>query len=153
MFELMPWRRKEEPSLIRSTWPFHREFDEFVEKFFSEMGLSSETRGFSPAVDIQETDEEIIVSAELPGMEREDFDISLRGDMLTIKGEKKQEYEQKEENFTRIERRFGMFSRTFSLPCEIQEDKVEAKYKNGILTLKLPKAEECRKKPIKITVH
>ncbi len=72
---------------------------------------------------------------------------------MTIKGEKKQEYEQKEENFTRIERRFGMFSRTFSLPCEIQEDKVEAKYKNGILTLKLPKAEECRKKPIKITVH
>jgi HSP20 family protein len=73
--------------------------------------------------------------------------------MLTIKGEKKVEREEKSDNFHRFERSYGSFSRSFSLPCEVQHDKVDATYKNGVLILKLPKAEHCRSKSVKISLQ
>jgi HSP20 family protein len=157
MFDLMPWRRKERDIAPISTPSlFRREFDDLVERFFGEEPLMSRdifSRGFSPAVDIAETDTDIMVTAEIPGMEQKDLDVNLVGDVLTIRGEKKVEHESNDDNFQRIERSYGSFSRSFALPCEVQQDKVEANYKNGILTLKLPKSEACRKKAVKITIH
>ncbi len=86
-------------------------------------------------------------------MEQKDLDVNLTGDVLTIKGEKKAEHEEKGDNFHRIERSYGSFSRSFALPCEVQQDKAEATYKNGVLSLRLPKSESCKKKAVKITVH
>jgi HSP20 family protein len=154
MFELIPWRRREEASSPMPTpWQLRREFDDLIERFFGETERIMTTRGFEPNVDMFETDDAVKVVAEMPGLDRNDFDINLVGDVLTIKGEKKHEYEQKGENFRKVERSFGSFTRSLVLPCEVQEDKIEAQYKNGVLNLTLPKAEECKKKPIKITVH
>jgi HSP20 family protein len=157
MFDLTPWRRKErETSPATSPWLFRREFDDFIDRFFGEEPLAR--RGmfggaFSPVVDIVENDNDIVVKAEIPGMEQKDLDVNLAGDVLTIKGEKKAEHEEKGDTFHRIERSYGSFSRSIALPYEVQEDKVEASYKNGVLSLKLPKTETCRKKSVKITVH
>ena len=86
-------------------------------------------------------------------MDQKDLDVNLAGDVLTIKGEKKAEHEERGEDFHRIERSYGSFSRSLTLPCEVQEDKVEAHYKNGVLSLKLPKSETCKTKAVKITIH
>ncbi len=150
MFELEPWRRRVEnaPASLR------REFDEFMQKFFGSERLDwLSGRNFSPAVDISENDNEILVKAELPGIDQKDIEVSLLGDVLTIKGEKREEKEEKGENVHRIERSYGSFSRSFNLPCEVKIDAVEAKFKDGVLSLKLPKTETSKKKSIKINVE
>ena len=157
MFDLIPWRRKEEEgSTAGSPRIFQREFDELVERFFGQEPVFSRSlfsRTFTPVVDIVENENDIIVKAEIPGMEQKDLDVNLAGDVLTIKGEKKAEHEEKGDNFHRIERSYGSFSRSLALPCEVQQDKAEANYKNGVLSLRLPKSESCKKKAVKITVH
>ena len=157
MFDLLPWRRKEEePSSLPTPWLFRREFDDMIERFFSDDSMISRGsfgRLFTPAVNIAENGNEITVTAEIPGMEKNDLDVSLTGDTLTIKGEKKVEHEEKSDNFHRFERSYGSFSRSLSLPCEVQHDKVDASYKNRVLTLKLPKAEHCRSKSVKIPLQ
>lgn len=102
------------------------------------------------AIDMYETDNEIVVTAALPGVKPEDVDISITGDLLTIKGETKAETKVEKANYLRQERRYGAFSRTVSLPVPIQADKAEAKFKDGILTLSIPKAEEAKPKVIKV---
>ncbi|AFM24651.1 Hsp20/alpha crystallin family protein [Desulfomonile tiedjei] len=156
MFELAPWKRKEgETGSLPAPWVFRREFDDLIQRFFGDepfsLGITSKT--FSPAVNISENENEILVTAEIPGIEKNDLDISLSGDVLTIKGEKKAEHEEKTENMHRIERSYGSFSRSFALPCEVQEDKINASYKDGVLSLKLPKAENCKAKSIKIPLQ
>jgi HSP20 family protein len=134
----------------------HREMDELFDRFFSEPWWMPERYfggTFSPAFDISETDDEILVKAELPGVDPKDVDVNLTGNELTIKGEKKEEREEKGESIHTMERRFGCFCRSFNLPCDVQQDKIEAKYKDGILNLKLPKAESAKKKSLKIEVH
>jgi HSP20 family protein len=154
MFELTPWRRREKesfPTLFRSR--LFREFDDLVDLFFrKEPFLSESMQTFHPDIDISETDENFIVKGEIPGIEPENLDVSLSGQVLTIKGEKKEEKEDKQEGIHTKERRFGSFSRSFSIPCEIQEGKIEAHFENGVLTLTLPKAEVAKKKPIQIEV-
>jgi HSP20 family protein len=92
----------------------------------------------------------ILVKAELPGIDQENLKVDLANGVVTIRGEKKEE---KGENVYRLERSFGSFSRSFRLPCEVQEDKVEAKYKDGVLSLTLPKAETGKKTSIKVKVE
>ena len=150
MFELEPWRRRVE----NAPATFRREFDDFVERFFGrERADWLSSRAFSPVVDISETEHEIMIKAELPGIDQKDIDVSLSGDVLTIKGEKKEEKEEKRENVHRIERSYGSFSRSFTLPCEVKSDAVEAKFKDGVLSLKLPKSETAKKKSIAINVE
>jgi HSP20 family protein len=103
-----------------------------------------------PAVDVSETGDKITVKAEIPGMEAKDIEISMVGDTLTLKGEKKAEREEKEENYHMVERSYGSFSRTMKLPATVDADKVEATYKNGVLTVVLPKKEEVKPKAIEI---
>ena len=106
-----------------------------------------------PAVDVAETRDEIVVNAEVPGMDPKKFDISLGERTLTIKGEKKREKEEKEENYHLIERSHGSFTRSILLPTNVQSEKIRASYKDGILKITLPKSEGAKKKEIKIKVE
>ena len=110
-------------------------------------------REWTPSLDVSETKNNIVVKAEAPGVDPKDIDISLMGDVLTIKGEKRQEKEEKDQNYHRVERSYGVFTRSVRLPQEVQSDKIEASYKNGILKITLPKSEEAKKKEIKIKVE
>ena len=127
-------------------------FDRMLEDFFS-----ADTRFFGepvtslmPLMNIEETKDAYKISVELPGMEKDDIDIEVKDNVLTISGEKKEERESEEGTFYRRERRFGKFSRSINLPNDINIDDISAEYKNGVLMLTLPKTEEA--KPKKITV-
>ena len=104
----------------------------------------------SPAVDMYQTDKDIVVRTPLPGVKPEDVDISILGDTLTIKGETKSEDNVSRDNYYCQERRYGSFARTLTLPMPVQADKAEAKFEYGVLTLTLPKAEQAKAKKIEI---
>ena|SRR3990167_4744471 len=106
---------------------------------------------WSPAVDIFETDGDIVVKAELPGMERKDIALHLENNVLTLRGERRFEKETKEENYHRVERAYGGFSRSFSIPATVDEEKIRADYKDGVLKIVLPKKEQAKPKQIKIS--
>ena len=143
---LMEWKPTSDLLDIRNE--MNRTFDDFFGRRPSWIALRE--RAWSPNVDIAETDEEITVKAELPGMTKEDVNISITDNILTLKGEKKQEKEIKEENYHRVERSYGSFQRSFVLPMGIQSEKVKATFKNGVLNINIPKAEEVKPKQIEI---
>jgi HSP20 family protein len=103
-------------------------------------------------VDVYQTDDEVVVKAELPGLAKEDVDISLADSTLTIKGEKKREEKVEEDDYVRSERSFGMISRTIELPCEVAADRVTAKMTNGVLEIHAPKTEDSKRKPVKVKI-
>jgi HSP20 family protein len=111
---------------------------------------AASTTTWSPAVDIFETEEEIVVKAEIPGMERNDITLHLENNVLTLKGERRFEKETKEENYHRIERSYGSFSRAFSIPSMVDEERIRAEYKDGVLKIVLPKKAQARPKQIRI---
>jgi len=151
--DLTLWRPFRELTPFRDFERMRREMDRIWDTFF-ERGISrgEEEEGWLPSLDVAETKNEIVVKAEVPGMDPKDIDISLSDGLLTIKGEKKQEREEKEENYHLVERSYGSFARSIRLPKEIQSDKINASYKNGVLKVVLPKSEEAKKKEIKIKV-
>jgi HSP20 family protein len=108
------------------------------------------TTTWSPAVDIFETEGEIVVKAELPGMDRKDITLNLEKNVLTLRGERRFEKETKEENYHRIERSYGSFSRAFSIPAIVDDEKIRADYKDGVLKIALPKKEQAKPKQIRI---
>ena len=108
------------------------------------------TTSWSPSVDIFETEGEIVVKSELPGMDRKDITLHLESNVLTLRGERKFEKETKEENYHRIERSYGNFSRSFSIPATVDEEQIRADYKDGVLKIVLPKKEQAKPKQIKI---
>lgn len=110
----------------------------------------SSTTSWSPAVDIYETETELIVQAELPGVEQKDITLNLEKNVLTVRGERRFEKETKRENYHRIERSYGAFSRSFSIPAIVDEEKIRADYKDGILKIALPKKEQVKPKQIQI---
>jgi len=132
-------------------------FDSFIGGLpaFSGMFGSSGGRGFAltPHVDVTETDKEIVVEAELPGIDEKDVSLSLQDGVLMIRGEKKHEHDEEKENYRMMERRYGSFQRSVQLPDTVDEDKVEATFNNGVLKVSLPKRPEAigkqRKIPIK----
>jgi len=131
---------------------FSHEMDRLMDGLFSR-GLVRFTDEWSPTVDISETGDEVIVKAEVPGMTKEDISVFLQDNVLTLRGEKKQEKEEKEKTFHRVERSYGSFVRSFTLPTLVQADKVKAAYKDGVLQITLPKAEEVKPKEISISVN
>ena len=119
---------------------------------FRDFGLSA-PKSWAPPVDVyQVTDQELVLKAELPEMAREDIDITVDNGLLTIKGEKKLSSDLKEEQLHHIERRYGAFSRSFSLPTTVDANRVSAEYKDGVLTVRLPLREDARPRSIKIDV-
>jgi len=152
--ELTIWRPFGEISPFRDFERMRRDMDRFWDSFFERGVLRGEDgREWLPSLDVAETKNEIVVKAEVPGLEPKDIDISLSDGLLTIKGEKKQEREEKEENYHLVERSYGSFTRSIRLPNEVQSDKINASYKNGVLKVVLPKSEEAKKKEIKIKVQ
>ncbi len=111
-----------------------------------------ETRGWSPLVEMIDRKNEVLMRAELPGVKKEDIHVSVTGNLLTIEGERKQEEEVKEEDYYCCERSYGRFYREITLPAEIQKEKISSEYKEGILEIHMPKAEEVKPKEIEIKV-
>ena len=119
---------------------------------FREFGFAAPNT-WMPPVDIFQTgDHELVLKAELPDMSREDIDITVENFVLTVKGEKKLSHEVKEEQYHHLERRYGTFSRSFSLPQTVDTTKVAAEYKNGVLTVRLPLREEAKPRQVKVDV-
>ncbi len=114
-------------------------------------GLDFTREMWNPSVDIVETENEIVIKAELPGMEAKDIGISLENNVLMLRGERRFENEAKNEQFHRVERSYGKFSRSFALPAFVDEANVRADYKDGILRVLLPKQQQARSKRIGIT--
>jgi HSP20 family protein len=119
---------------------------------FRDFGFTTGT-AWTPPVDVYQTGEqELVLKAELPDMTREDIDVTVENFVLTIKGEKRITADVKEEQFHHVERRYGAFSRSFSLPRTVDAAKVAAEYKNGVLTVRLPLREEARPRQIKVDI-
>jgi len=136
--------------LLATQKEFDRLFREAFTPGFGEGELS--TRTWAPPVDIFENENNIVLKAELPGVDPKDVEVRVEDNTLYLKGERKFEKETEEENYHRIERSYGSFARSFSLPSSIDAEKVGADYKDGLLTLTLPKREEAKPKTIKINV-
>lgn len=156
--EMTPWRPFFRPSRIQN------EMDRMFRDFWKEPrfsfgwpeGLRRRNEEFSievPAIEIYDEKDDIVVKAELPGLKREDIEINLAGDLLTIKGEKKKEEEVKEKDYYYSERSFGSFERSVEIPQKVLPDKVRASFKDGVLEVRLQKSEEAKKKEIKIKVE
>ncbi len=150
MFNLIPKRKKEDLPT-----PFDKRLDSLFDGGFGGNWFDAPARFFEdiafPKVDVGESKKEITVNAEIPGVDSKDIDVSIDGRLLTIRGEKKQEKEEKDSNYHRVERSYGSFRRTVSLPADVDEDKVEAKYKKGVLKIKLKKAKGSESKKIEVT--
>jgi len=136
-----------------------RRFEDFFRKPFSLMPSwmprlrMPEVEDVVTAIDILTEGDNIVVKAELPGMKKEDIDVSLTKDTITISGEKKKEEKIEKKDYHSIERSYGSFKRSFSLPSEIQTDKASAKFKDGVLEIRIPKTEEAKKKEKKVTIE
>ncbi|HET6464597.1 MAG TPA: Hsp20/alpha crystallin family protein [Nitrospiria bacterium] len=126
-------------------------FEDSLVRSTSQLGDASEG-AWTPVVDILEKDDAIILKAELPGVRLEDVDLQIKDDVLILKGERKFEKETKKENYHRIERSYGTFSRSFTLPGIVDQSGISAKLKDGILEVKLPKARSMESKPIPIEI-
>jgi len=155
------------PASVPDVWrSFRGEMDRLFDRFFSPYGMPSLRRMFdldpgwsdtsfsfaAPAIDFSEDDKAYKITAELPGLEAKDLDVSIAGDTLLIKGEKRQETEQKDKNYHVTERAYGSFQRAFALPEGIARDKIAADLSKGVLTLTLPKTAEARKPARKIDI-
>lgn len=127
------------------------DMDRLFKSFFSQ--APEEREGFwAPIVDIEEDNENIMVHAELPGMKKDDIRVSVHGNTLSISGERKHEVETKDKTLHRIERSYGKFVRTISLPTDVKADRIKATYKDGVLTVSLPKPESAKPKQIDVEV-
>jgi HSP20 family protein len=148
--ELAPWRFSDVDRMFED-W-----FEDFWSRPFPRMWPGfGRLRGISleaPALDVYEQKDDVIVKAEIPGLTKDEIDITMEGNTLTIKGEKKKEEEVKEEDYYRCERTYGAFSRSIDLPVTVQTDKVNASFKNGVLEVRLPKTEEAKKNVVKVKV-
>jgi HSP20 family protein len=130
------------------------EIDRLNRMFADFYGEAFSRSAWSPAVDIYETDNhEVVLKAELPEMKREDINLTFENGVLTIKGERKLEQETKQERFHRVERRHGVFSRSFTLPNTVDASRISAAYKDGVLTIRLPQREEAKPKQIAVDVE
>jgi len=152
-YNLVPYRRRHmglasrqpEVDVVNA---FHQEVDRLLASAFEDLGMLAPWRSGAdgkslhcPAMNVSESDKEVVVSVELPGVEEKNVKIELEDNVLTISGEMEEEQEQKDKRWTRVERRSGGFRRTLALPSDIREDDVQAEFKQGVLTVTLPKAE------------
>jgi HSP20 family protein len=153
---IVRWNRPE-----LSSWPsfgglstLRSEIDRLFEAPLTELARASQfLSGAAPAVDVYENKESFVVKAELPGMKKEDIDVSLHDGSLSISGERKSEEKVDEGEVYRSERFFGRFQRTVALPAAVDAGKIKAQYQDGVLTVTLPKAEEAKPKQIDVQVN
>lgn len=157
MKNLIPWGRKNVPVRREDDNPFYslqrsvnQVFDDFLD--FGPFAFGSSMTSFSPQLDVSETDREFQIAAELPGMDEKDVEVSVSNSLLTLRGEKKNEREDKRKDYYRMERFYGMFERAIPIPEGVDLNKVEASFRKGVLTVTLPKSVEYQERkriPIK----
>jgi len=143
---IVPYLKRQRSELDR----LHHEVDDLIRSFFGDWGISRFERTMWPSLDIIEKDDKLEVTAEVPGCKADDIDISVQGNVLTISGEKKMSGERREEGYYMQERAYGSFRRDVTLPCEIDANKIEATYKEGVLHLTLPKSEKAKAIKVKV---
>jgi len=141
---------RRDPFLNLSNW--QDQVNRIYEATFPGHSEGSALTSWAPAVDIYETENELVMKADLPDINEKDLDVRVENNMLTIRGERKFEQKVKEENYLRIERTYGSFSRSFSLPNTVSTETIKAEYKNGVLTVEMPKRAESKPKQVKINV-
>jgi HSP20 family protein len=156
---LVPWRNSSAtPPTMRGDFfdpfvSFRREVNRMFDDFFEGAGWSGAGRsGMMPAVDVHEDEKELVVTAELPGVSEKDIEVNLAGDMLTIKGEKRAEREHKNGDSWRMERHYGAFERAIELPFDVKDGQVDAKFSNGVLSIRVPKPADLQRSIRKIEV-
>jgi len=138
--------------------PFHNlstlqeQVNRLFESNFPTRKDSAALTAWAPAVDIYETENELVLKADLPDINEKDLDVRVENNMLTIRGERKFEQKVNEDNYLRIERTYGSFSRSFSLPNTVNTEAIKAEYRNGVLTIELPKRAESKPKQVKVAV-
>ena len=137
--------------LVTTQDRFNRLFNDAFSRALGEGSMSAS--GWTPAVDIYETDQSVVLKAELPGIDPKDVEIRVEDGTLWLKGERKFEKDVKEEGYRCIERQYGSFMRSFALPATVDSEKATAEYKDGVLNLTLPKREEAKPKTIKVVAH
>jgi len=158
--DLVPFRHRRR-SAARSTdlSPFermHEEMDRLFDDFLPQFSGARELEGRVGAlalIDLSETDDALEIKADLPGMQEEDIDVTLRDNALVISGERKHETEEKKKNYYRSERAYGAFTRSIPLPCEVDDDRIEAQFKKGVLTVHMPKSPAARENQRKIEIR
>ncbi len=154
---------EEQKELVRSeTRPvmalrdFDKWFDEIMPRpftpFFSKLRAGMEEE-LMPEVDIFESNGDLVLKAELPGMKKEDIEVTLTDGMITISGEKKKEDEIKKKDYYKLERSYGSFCRSFSLPTEVRGDQTKSTFKDGVLEVRMPKSEEAKSKEVKVKIE
>jgi HSP20 family protein len=133
---------------------YHDQFERMFDDFFglNRRKMDLENFDWTPRVNVEETEDRFEITAELPGMKKEDIGIEVQDNVLTIKGERKFEKEEKEPNYHLCERSYGTFQRAFTLPENVKADAIDAEYRDGVLTLAIPKAEPEKPKEIKVKV-
>jgi HSP20 family protein len=134
---------------------FQNKLNRLFDEPFMQMGVDDEflpLTTWTPACDIYETDKEIVIKAELPEVDKKDVFVSLENNVLTIRGERKFNEETKRENYHRVERRYGEFIRSFTLPAFVDPTKINAEFKDGLLNIALPKREDAKPKLIEVKV-
>lgn len=146
-YELSSW------SPFRDLVNVQREIGRVFDGLFPEYeNENAYVTNWAPRVDVSENKDAYMIKAELPGVDKSDVKITLHDNVLTVKGEKKQEKEEKDVNLHRVERSFGLFQRSFSLPQTVKSDKIDASFKDGVLVITLPKAEEAKPREIEVKV-
>ena len=146
--ELVRWNPR------RELFGLHNSINRMFNDFFSPTVRSDEAVsiwGWNPVVDIYENEENIVIKAELPGVDKNDIVVDVKGRVLTLKGERSTDNAMKEDNYYRQERSYGKFERAFALPVEVDPDKIKADFKDGVLKIDIPKTEE--NKPRQVTIH
>ena len=139
---------------MRGMFSLQDEMNRMFNEFFGRVPaqIEAEEGMWSPSADISESNDSITINAEIPGMSKDDIKVNIQDNTITLKGEKKHEKEEKDANYHRVERSYGAFVRSFTLPAPVQSDKVKASYKNGVLKITLPKTEEVKPKEILIDI-
>jgi HSP20 family protein len=137
---------------FRGTSTLQDQINRLFNDTFERAGQESNLTTWAPAVDIYENEHELVVKADLPDVDPKDLDIRVENNILSIRGERKFEKKVNEDNYLRVERAYGSFSRSFSLANTVNADGIKADYQNGVLTLNIPKREEAKPKQIKVNV-
>ena len=145
---IIPWRGRTLP--VATLASLREEMNDLLARFWSHTSEPFGLAEWSPALDVSETDDAVLVHAEIPGIDPKELDIAVVGDTLTIRGEKKDETEREGRNFHRVERRYGSFTRSLRLPAPVDAEHVTARAAAGVLEVRLPKKEEAKPKRIQI---
>jgi HSP20 family protein len=147
--DLIRWKSGRHSSALSS---LRREFNDLFDRFWSGQVEPMQLGRWAPAVDISETEEAVLVQAEVPGLEADEIEVLVEGNVLTLKGEKKDVREETGDTYHRVERQYGTFIRSIPLPSPVVSDKAEASFRNGVLEVRLPKSEEARPKHVTVDV-